>query len=145
MAYFEANGLQFEPLPVGVSPTALVQGIYHDTGRYGPAPVASRPIYQDDPLSWPGVDGVVIVRHGFRGRLIFATLVFAGPLSFAHSEAKDTLETLASNTRYTISMPEGASYDGCKLQEAGQGSFINMSGGVLLFIPAIFNQFSLTN
>jgi hypothetical protein len=143
--YFEANGIQFAPITEGVRPDQLFTGRYHDVGQWGPAPFATKPIYDDRAKTFPAIDGITDVRHGFRGRGIFATLIFAGALDAVDASCKSTLDSLSQNARYTIQLPGGSSFDGCKLADVGQESYVNCSGGVLLIVPAIFIQKSLTN
>jgi len=145
MSYFEAGGQQFAPLPEGVTPTALVQGMYHDTGYFGPAPCAGAKIMKWVDVDFTDVDGVAQVEHGFRGRPIMAVLVFAGSLAWVDSNSKTTLDALKTNTRYTITMPGGTSYDGCKLIRPEPGKYFNLSGGVVQVVPCLFMQLSETN
>lgn len=145
MGYFEAGGVQFAPLPEGVSPTLLVNGQYHDTGAYGQAPAAGAPFYKDVPIDFVDIDGVANVRHGFRGRMIFATLVWAGTLAYCHSQSKDDLEAMSANARYTIALPDGETFEGCKMIPPNPGKFENLSNGVVLVMPCLFIQLSETN
>ncbi len=146
MGNFSANGNDFAPLPEAIGAgLTLVQGLYHDTGKYGPPPMAGAPVNDRRQVTFPGIAGTVDVDHEFRHRALFATLILAGTLAYCHSACKTLLENLNTNTRYTIALPDGTTFDGCKLQDAGQGSFVNMNNGVLLILPCIFMQKSTTN
>ena len=145
MAELIANGIYFSHLPDAVIDTAVITGHYYDTGRHGPPPFATDRQYEDKRITYPGIDGVVIVRHGFRGRLIFATLVFVGSVTACNTDAKNTFDTLRTNIRYTVSIPDGITFDGCKLYSVGNGSWENIWDGCFLYYPVVFEELSDSN
>lgn len=146
--YLIVNDVTFEPLSVALvdgAPPSLSTGTYYDTGRYGPAPSAGAPFYDEQEISFDKVDGVYLVRKGFRHTAIFATLVIAGSPTYCNATCKTLLAGLRQLARYTVELPGGTTYPGCKLRDCGTPTWENMSGGCLLVIPCIWAQRSLAN
>ncbi|HEY3320883.1 MAG TPA: hypothetical protein VGP72_10500 [Planctomycetota bacterium] len=147
MSYLTASSCTFEPLPDGiiVGPAHLDSGDYYDVGMVGTAPAAGQRMYDDAPVTFVGIDGVAHIRKGFRGMPIYATLVFAGSVNQCHTRCKNALDALSQQARYSVGLPDGATFQGCKLQNVGVPSWRNVSGGCLLFVPVTFIQLSDTN
>ena len=147
---FIANELTFNPLPMAlIDPITLVDNNkFYDTGRYGPAPVVSGPVNERSNVTYTGVDGTQQVDKGFRMQQIFATLVWTGAgdggVAQALANAISDMNTLYSNTRYTISVG-GQSIDGCKVANWGQPSWVTIANGVLYIVPVIFQNLGSGN
>mgnify|MGYP001591424000 CR=1 FL=1 len=146
MAYLVVNGSSYEPLTEAI-PTALalVQGVYYDPGRYGHAPVAGAPFYDEQDVTFDAIDGVWVVRKGFRFTPIFATLVLAGTPQYCNQTCKSLLASLRQLARYTVELPGTVQYEGCRLKESGTPTWENINGGCFLVIPCIWLQRSMTN
>lgn len=128
------------PNAITYNPLTLTSGQYYDTGRYGPAPSASGPVNERHDKTYPGVDGTQQVDYGFRSRLLFTTLIWAdSDYGAALSSAVSAMDLLNTNNRYPISIGN-TNFDGCKVMDWGQPSWINMNFGVLYIVPVIFHQ-----
>jgi hypothetical protein len=138
------NGQTFTPLAEWVKLRAANAGNYYDTGRFGPAPCAGAPFYEEIEVNFDGLDGTYIVRKGFRFTPLFATLVLAGTASGCNGAWKTLAASMRQLARYTVALP-GASYDGCRLKDCGSPTWQNMNSGCLLVVPCIWLQRSVAN
>lgn len=130
---------------VGGRPLA---GTYYALEPYGEAPRASAPEYEELAVTFPGVDGVGIKRFGFRGRDVFATLCIIGADKAAVETAWTALSTSVTQlARYSITMPGGTVYQGCKLVKGGGRvtRFINFNTFIMGVVDLDFRQLSVTN
>lgn len=140
------NGSTFVGLPEGFSSGSLAQGAYYSTDKLGAPPYVGRPIYEETDVTFDGVDGVGRIRRGFRSRGISATLIWAGSLNYCHT-SRDTFFANASQlARYSIALPSGNTYQGCKPSGNWMSqSWLNMDGKCLTICNVEFEQLSATN
>lgn len=136
-----------------VSAFAAGSGEPSDGTYYAVPPWAERPragfkTYQELPISFPGVDGVALKRMGFRGLVLTCTLIAIGSNESAVGTRIAAVRTLTSGlARYTVTMPEGTSFQGCKLVSgSGQVSaWTTMGTKTCAMIDLAFMQYSEVN
>ena len=75
--------------------------------------------YGIDEYAIPGVDGMYLTRHGFRGRNITLNLMYSGPDLGAVDNAIDDDGNSISNTIANIDVTPGISYPRCQLSADG--------------------------
>ena len=128
------------------APTA---GQYFADRNYGNWPRVGAPIYKDEDIVLTGLyDGVGTVRKTLLGRTIAATLLIVGASENNIRTTISTLQTAFSQlARYTIALPNGASYDGCKLVSGMDDWEIveHFQDSMVARVPCVFMQKSLTN
>ncbi len=126
-------------------PTA---GNYYALEPYGQPPRAGFKTYREIPVMFPGVDGIALKRMGGGARSISADLLIAGASKAAVGTAFAALDaSFTQLARYTITMPEGTAYQGCKLP-AGGGSIVGWMTIGTAFVALVrlnFLQYSETN
>lgn len=149
MATITINGNSYDDLTAafnaGQQPTS---GTYYVLAPFGEPPLAGPPEYEEVEVSFPGVDGVATKRLGFRGRNIWAMLIVIGASKAAVQSSVNTMQSsFAQQARYTISMPGGTQYQGCKLARgaATQTSWSTIGDKVCCIVACQFRQLSLQN
>ena len=123
-------------------------GIYYPTGNppdYGQPPQESDPQYDRRQVKFAGVAGQGEKDFGFLRRQIWIDLIFVGDKSGVETAKAALLATLATNTRYTIAMPGGASRQGCKLRPIGRSTQKAIGEKICLCVPFTFEQLSESN
>ncbi len=129
---FVANGNTFNALSTFFAANAVVAGLYYALPPLGEPPTAGEPIYDESHVSFPGRDFVGIVRSGRSTRRIWADLVIINSLSASGAVRKTLLESLKQLARYTVTLPNGDSYDGCRLMaELGPPTVMNIASGYI--------------
>ncbi|HEY3322070.1 MAG TPA: hypothetical protein VGP72_16505 [Planctomycetota bacterium] len=140
---FSANGVTFQPLTSGINTAAITlnPGTYYDnTGLFGIIPIDGSPQFEDMPVVFPATGGVRTVRMGFRGRPVYATLIFVGAPGVAEASLHSVLATLKAMNRYTVTLPGGTSIPNCKLTGEGQPHWQNCNGGGFWILAVQFTQ-----
>lgn len=146
MPSLSVNSVSFASLPSGWSGGSLASGRYYSTGEFGVAPYAGRPVYAEDDIDFDGVDGTATRRRGFRYRPIQATLIWAGTLNYCQSTRDSDLAGFSQQNRYTIVLPDGNSYNGCKLAgDCMAQLYGNMDSKVMSIVPCLWLQKSTSN
>jgi hypothetical protein len=144
MPSFVANNITFQPLSTistgGIN--SIYGGPYYDDSRtYGPPPAFGPASFEDEPITYPGVDGVAFVRKGFRGRPIYATLIWAGSLYSVSSSMQGDMDNLTQLNRYQVTLPGGLALTNCRFVNGGQPTWVNMNNGCLCIIKCQWSQF----
>lgn len=128
------------------APTA---GQYFADRNYGNWPRVGAPIYKDEDVVFTGIfDGIGNVRKALLGRTIAATLLIVGA---SESDIRTTISTLQTSfsqlARYTIALPNGSSYDGCKMVSGMDDWEVveHFQDRMVARVPVVFMQKSLTN
>jgi hypothetical protein len=123
-------------------------GTYYAVPPWAERPRAGFKTYQELPISFPGVDGVALKRMGFRGLVLACTLIAVGGNESAVGTRIDAVRTLTAGlARYSIVMPEGTTFEGCKLVSgSGQVSgWATMGSKTCAMIDLAFMQYSEAN
>lgn len=142
------NGYSYPSLAtlcVAGVPTA---GIYYDVPDSGVEPEAGAPNYRESKVQISGRDSTVVVRSGFSDlQLMPVNLVLVATLANLGSAKKSLLAGFMQLARYTVTMPDGDSYDGCGCRGlVSTPSRVSLSGGLIaLTLPLAFEQLSTTN
>jgi hypothetical protein len=145
MATLTVNGLAYTELYESINGATYVQGRYHAHGVPGMAPSAGAPIYRDVEVEFPGVDGIGVIRFGFRGRPLYMALCWVGTESYCQTTQKSDMDTLTQLARYSVTLPNGATFPGCRLFSDGPPSWFNLSGAVCCWQQIVVRQMSLSN
>lgn len=150
MANLVIDGTTFTPFTGGFTGTVPATGTYYsEGGAYGAAPFAGPPVKEQENLTFNDVDGTATRDRGFRFRPITANVIFCGTVSSVNTAVKSFYEGMrpigSLCTRFTVSLPDGASYDGCHLVAASSERWENLSGKVLFLISLTLHQMSTTN
>lgn len=147
MATITINNQVFTSLPAGFTGplTRLAAGNYYAVGQFAPAPNADALTYDDRMVTFPGVDGIGIIRFGSRSQLIVATLLFAGSVAVCES-GRETFYAAANQlARYTITLQGGTSFDGCRARSLRGTSWMNIDGQAICVVQAEFLKMSEDN
>jgi hypothetical protein len=146
MPTLSINSTYFASLPSGWSGGSLASAAYYSTGEFGVAPYAGAPFYAEDDIDFDGVDGTATRRRGFRYRPIQATLIWVGTLSYVHAQRDANLAAFKQQNRYAIVLPDGSTFNGCKLIGDCMGqTYQNMDGKVMSIVPCLWLQKSTSN
>jgi len=119
---------------------------YYATGEFGNPPYEGPPQYQDMEITLPGVDGIGIKRMGFRGRTIFARMIFVGATKAFVEGVKNTffgdITPLAS---FSITLPGGVTRPSCRIVHgsAETGQWMYAGGMMMLLVDVQFKQMRL--
>ena len=123
-------------------------GHYYATPPFGNPPYEGAAEYQDLEISLPSVDGIGIKRLGFRGRPIYARLVFVGPTKAVVEDDKNAMfANFTALGSFPIHVPGGlAARPSCRIVHgsAGTGEWQYIGGQMCLFIDVAFKQIRLT-
>lgn len=145
MANLVAAGVNFADITTGFGGGSLAANRYWALNAIGQPPVDFEPQYDDRQVVFPNVDGVGEIRFGFRGRLIAATLVYVGTAANCNAQRKADLDAFKVHPRYTVSLPNGNSFDGCKLISSAPMWGPNIDGFAMCIVPVVWQQKSTTN
>lgn len=147
MATIVINSQTFTSLPAGFTGplTTLASGNYYAVGQFAPAPNADALVYDDRMVTYPGVDGIGIIRFGSRSQLITATLLFAGSLAVAEGARETFYDSANQLARYTITLQGGTSYQGCRARQLRGTSWMNLDGKAICVVQAEFLKMSEDN
>jgi hypothetical protein len=153
---FVVNGVNF------LSANQICTGVVCNySGRYyssdnksdlGNPPLVSSQEFDDREVVFPGVDDVGIKRFGRRTRTIAADLIYVGATKAA-TEAYIESDwgssgTLIQLARYTIIMPGGTSYQGCRLIQSGAQEIAwgpPLDDAFVVQVKAVWKQYSQKN
>lgn len=113
------------------------------------APYAGAPDFDDRPIKFPGVAGTATRRFEFANRPIFAALAFIGASrAGAESELNDAIESWTQLARYTITLPGGETFQGCKMLPGSCSVVRNIvfqGGDIAILAMCEFVQMSTEN
>lgn len=149
------NGATFTSLETGFTAGVLAAGNYYPTGGemvpMGGPPTVGEPSSRRVRGGFPGQAG--LFTKDFSGAFygegtpIYADLIFAGTESAARSAFETYRASFYTPPRYSIILPNGATFQGCLLKQGGVGRprFEWINGVVLLFAPFMFEQLSAAN
>lgn len=90
-------------------------GIYYALPPIGEPPRAGAGIYDESRVNIPGRDNTAIVRSGFIYLPVWADMVIVNSLAASGAACKTFLAGLKQLARYNVTLPNGDSYDGCRL------------------------------
>mgnify|MGYP001571141010 CR=1 FL=1 len=133
--------------PAGV----LTAGTYIPTGEppeYGQPPAEGRPVYDRRRVSFPGLPAVGEKDMGGnapRSRTLWVDIVIVGTVTTCETARAALLLSLATNTRYTITLPGTTARQGCKLVGDTQPKFFTLEDKVLSCFTLTFEQLSEAN
>ena len=149
MATFNAAGISFKPINEAFQPGGVITSDgYYAIDPIGEPPREGPPEYEEVEVSFPGVDGVATKRLGFRGRSIWATLVFVGTDKADVQTLVETATTaFAVQARYEVKLPGGSARPGCKLArgQAIQTHWAKFDTHIYCVMEVHFRQLSLAN
>lgn len=142
------NGTSYDHICAGLA-GAGVAGTYYSTEPFSPSPMAHSPQYEDQMITFPGIDGVGRKRFGFRGRRITCHLVAIDTTKAGCETKKETAFSNANGlARFSVTMPGGSAMQGCTLGRDG-GSVTNWMtigpGLIACFFTMELVQMSETN
>lgn len=112
---FEANDEVFKPLSSFFVANAVVTGLYYALPPLGEPPEAGEPFFEDYRVSFPGRPFVGKVRSGEILTPIWADIILISALANLGATKKTLLRDLKQLARYTVTLPDGDSYDGCAI------------------------------
>jgi hypothetical protein len=85
----------------------------------GNAPVESAPMYEEQHVVYPGVDGMGVRRYGFRGRIIIVEMGFLNLTKTLCETDKNTFHTSVSAlASFSITLPGGTARSYCRLSNS---------------------------
>jgi len=132
------SGGSYGPLSGYFVSNAVVAGIYYALPPLGNAPEAGDPIYDESRINIPGRDNTGMVRSGFVRQYIWADMVLIYSLASMGANKKNFLAGLRQLARYTITLPDGDSYNGCRLiQPCSRATRENIASG---FVAVTFHD-----
>ena len=149
---FVANGVSFTELgacvPAGGCPP---EGRYYSSDSssgFGPPPLFSSLEQDYREVTWPGVNGITTKTFGERGLMITASLVYIAASKVAAMAflTSDFCTTFPQQARYTVTMPDGVDFGGCKLLRGGAGVATwgpAMNAMSVALIKAVWKQFDV--
>lgn len=98
---------------------ALLDGGCYLIEPIGNSPVESAPMYEEQHVVYPGVDGMGIRRYGFRGRIIIVEMGFLGADKTSCETDKNTFHTSVSAlASFSITLPGGTARTYCRLSNS---------------------------
>lgn len=150
MADLVINGTTFGPFTGGFSGITPANGTYYsEGGLYGPPPWLGAPVKELEDLTFDGVNGTAVRDRGWRFTPLSCNLIFCGTVSSVNTAVKTFLESLRPKTslcaRFTVSMPDGATLQGCHLRSHSSERWENLSGKCLFLLSCVFHQMSEEN
>lgn len=151
MANFVAMGTTFGPFTGAFTGVTPADGTYYsEGGDFGDAPYACEPVFEEEDVTFADVNGTGGRNRGFRFRPIIANLIFCGTVSGVHTSTKtflDACRTIDTTIpRANVSLPDGATFPGCKLRAVSSQRWKNISSGKVIFLMSCtFHQLSLSN
>jgi hypothetical protein len=153
MSYFEANGHPIEPFPTAFNASNVPQeGVYYACPNCGDAsgdpPYDDARDYMEARVIVPGVGEIGTKRNiPFGTKRIYAELIFVGTKAQCETRRQSLMASFEQLARYTVSLPSGPSFNGCKMV-GGSGhktKQMNIGGMVCMFCNFEFVQLSTTN
>ena len=137
MANLTINGQAFGPfsaLFVGGANAPTGNSQAYADGNYGDVPFESEPVYREQDVEYVGVlDGVGTIRTVWLGRYIYATLLFTGTVTQIRTNWATVHASAAQLARYSVALPNGATYAGCKLVNFDRPRFVDYYiGGIVV-------------
>lgn len=154
MANFSANSVNFAPFAdafTGGANAPTGNQRYYADGNLGDHPFETEPVYRDMDVEFVAIfSGVGEIRMLWLGRKINATLLFVGTEAQVRTLWTSTLASFRPHppVRYTVALPNGASYPGCVLESFPDvPKFVSpFVGDIMVFsAPVIFRQKSTSN
>jgi hypothetical protein len=124
-----------------------IAGTYYALDVLGAEPCFTPVIYDDREIYYPGLNWTGSKRFGARKAILYIDLIVFATLANLRANVKSLHASLATNTRYTISI-NSTDFQGCKLDTSstGRGTRLNYGGGIIgERIPYVFKQLSDQN
>jgi|SRR5579862_1976397 len=112
----------------------------------GNPPYSTNRNYQETKIWIPGVPGVATKRRypfGIKG--IYADLLFIGTKAQAETLRENFMTLCEALNRYTITMPDGQIFNGCKLESAKKVLQTQINGSVCEKCAFTWTQWSTDN
>jgi hypothetical protein len=148
-------GSTFASLETGFTAGILAAGNYYPTGAdsigMGGPPSVGEPASRRIKGGFPGQAG--LFTKDFSGAFIgegtpvYADLIFAGTEAQCRAAFEAARALFYAPPRYSIVLPNGATFQGCLLKPGGIGRprFDWINGTIVMFAPFAFEQLSATN
>lgn len=150
MANLVIDGTTFTPMTGGFTGITPANGTYYsEGGPFGEAPFAGPPVKEQENITFNDVDGTATRDRGFRIRSLTCNVIFVGTVSSVNTAVKNFYEGMrpigSLCSRFTVSLPDGAEYQGCHLVGSSSERWGGVSGKVTFWASLTFHQMSLTN
>ena len=95
------------------------ENVYYLIAPMGNDPVETAPIYEEQHVSYPGVDGMGIKRFGFRGRVISVEMAFLSTSKTNCETQKNDFHTaITALPSFGVCLPGGTTRAKCRLQSS---------------------------
>lgn len=133
----------------GTSYSDYVSGLgdLHTAGTYylfeplGMGPTESAPEYEEQRVTYPGVDGAGIKRYGFRGRIITCEMGFFYPTKTECETNKNTFHSNISGlASFSITVPGGTARTYCRLVSCTPMGWSQYGLNMVLKMRYVFQQ-----
>jgi len=150
--FFSANNVTIDAFTDAFNATNIATtGVYYAVPRSGEfsgnPPYSVSRQYFETRIMIPGVGEVGTKRiypFGIKG--IYADIIFVGTKAQCETLRENTMSTFEQLKRYSIKMPDGPTFQGCKLDSVRKLRQVQMAGGNIAMICACqWTQLGPTN